>query len=166
MLYSGIFLKSFVESCQHYNDGLGQITRPFFFTTKLISIDWSTTLIQFILNKQPIFSGGLYLQNLYLAWFRGDCRPLNIQRQVTDTHNTSQTSDEAVGGWKGLRLKLRQGLESAGQFYTELVSKVGDAVGVADGEPIWNGYLGQWQVWVNFADGCRSVGCDWVECVG
>jgi hypothetical protein len=81
------------------------------------------------------------------------------------THNTPQISDEAVGGWNGLKLKLRQGLESAGSFYQELVSKVGEAVGVADGEPFWNGYLGQWQVWVSFADGCRSVGCDWLVMV-
>ncbi|RCJ37294.1 hypothetical protein A6770_40350 [Nostoc minutum NIES-26] len=90
---------------------------------------------------------------------------IELQTQVSDTHNNPQTSDEAVGGWKGLRLKLRQGLESAGQFYTELVSKVGEAIGVANGEPIWNDYLGQWQVWVNFADGCRSVGCDWLVVV-
>ncbi len=87
---------------------------------------------------------------------------IDIQTQVSDTPHTSQTLDEAVGGWKGLRLKLRQGLESAGSFYTELISRVGEAVGIADGEPIWNAYLGQWQVWVNFADGCRSVGCDWL----
>ncbi|RCJ40660.1 hypothetical protein A6770_37425 [Nostoc minutum NIES-26] len=57
---------------------------------------------------------------------------------------------------------MRQGLESAGSFYTELVSKVGEAIGVADGEPVWNAYLSQWQVWVSFADGCRAVGCDWL----
>ncbi|MBH8574819.1 hypothetical protein I8752_17680 [Nostocaceae cyanobacterium CENA369] len=84
---------------------------------------------------------------------------IDIQTQDVDTHNIPQTLNEAVGGWKGLRLKLRQGLESAGSFYTELISRVGEAVGIADGEPIWNAYLGQWQVWVNFADGCRSVGC-------
>ena len=50
----------------------------------------------------------------------------------------------AVLAWKGLKLKLRLGLNSAGQFYQQLVSKVGDGVGVADGEPFWNGYLSQW----------------------
>jgi hypothetical protein len=69
-------------------------------------------------------------------------------------------------GWKGLKLRLRQGLENASQFYTELVSKVGEAVGVADGEPVWNRYLGQWQACVNFADGCRAVVCDWLAVVG
>ncbi|MCC5633951.1 hypothetical protein LC613_41825 [Nostoc sphaeroides CHAB 2801] len=71
----------------------------------------------------------------------------------------------AILGWKGLKLKLQQGLDSAGQFYQQLVSTIGEAVGVADGEPYWNGYLGQWQVWVNFAWGCTSVVCDWLEAV-
>ncbi|MBD2537102.1 hypothetical protein H6G97_51125 [Nostoc flagelliforme FACHB-838] len=57
---------------------------------------------------------------------------------------------------------MQQGLDSAGSFYNQLVSTIGSAVGVADGEPYWNGYLNQWQVWVKFADGCRSVVCDWV----
>ncbi|MEH1853384.1 MAG: hypothetical protein V7L11_17325 [Nostoc sp.] len=39
---------------------------------------------------------------------------------------------------------MQLGLNSAGDFYSELVSKVGEAVGVADGEPYWNAYLGQW----------------------
>jgi hypothetical protein len=47
----------------------------------------------------------------------------------------------------------------------QLISKVGKAIGVADGEPYWNAYLNQWQVWVNFADGCRSVVCDWLAVV-
>ncbi|MEH1819436.1 MAG: hypothetical protein V7L31_10225 [Nostoc sp.] len=71
----------------------------------------------------------------------------------------------AILGWKGLKLKLQQGLNSIGSSYSELISKVGEAVGVANGEPIWNGYLGQWQVWVKFADGCRSVVCDWLVVV-
>ncbi|WP_373525500.1 plasmid replication protein, CyRepA1 family, partial [Nostoc sp.] len=72
----------------------------------------------------------------------------------------------AILGWKGLMVKMQQGLDSAGSFYSELVSTIGEAVGVADGEPYWNAYLGQWQVWVNFVGGCTSVVCDWVECVG
>ncbi|WP_335130169.1 hypothetical protein [Nostoc sp.] len=68
--------------------------------------------------------------------------------------------------WKELKLKMQQGLDSAGSFYSELVSTIGEAIGVADGEPYWNAYLGQWQVWVQFADECRSVVCDWIECVG
>ncbi|MEH2220680.1 MAG: hypothetical protein V7K72_26920 [Nostoc sp.] len=76
-----------------------------------------------------------------------------------------QTLDDAVQGWKGLKLKMRQGLDSVGQFYTELVSAVGEAIGVADGEPYWNACLGQWQVWVNFAWGCTSVVCDWLVAV-
>ncbi|AUB44726.1 DNA primase (plasmid) [Nostoc flagelliforme CCNUN1] len=74
-------------------------------------------------------------------------------------------SSPQVQAWKGLKLKMQQGMNCAGSFYSELVSKVGSAVGVADGEPYWNAYLGQWQVWVNFADGCRSVVCDWLAVV-
>ncbi|MEH2255301.1 hypothetical protein [Nostoc sp.] len=48
----------------------------------------------------------------------------------------------ATLGWKGLTLKMRFGLEGACQFYQELVDKIGDAIGAADGEPIGNGYLG------------------------
>ncbi|MBD2526396.1 hypothetical protein [Nostoc sp. FACHB-133] len=56
-------------------------------------------------------------------------------------------------------------LDSAGSFYNQLVSTIGKAIGVADGEPYWNGYLGQWQVWVNFGSECRSVVCDWLVAV-
>ncbi|MFN6486123.1 MULTISPECIES: hypothetical protein [unclassified Nostoc] len=84
----------------------------------------------------------------------------------TQSLHISQTLNEAesavVPAWKGLSLKLRQGLNSVGQFYQQLVSQLDDAIGVADGEPIWNAYLGQWQVAVNFASGCKSVVCDWL----
>ncbi|MEH1962141.1 MAG: hypothetical protein V7L05_20150 [Nostoc sp.] len=90
---------------------------------------------------------------------------IELSTQVADRHHTLQTLNDAVGGWKGLKMKMREGLDSAGRFYTELVSQVGSAVGVADGEPYWNGYLGQWQVWVNFESDCRSVVCDWLFAV-
>ncbi len=92
---------------------------------------------------------------------------IDIPTCITDTtlQSTPQTKDTAVQGWKGLKLQLQQGLENAGWFYQELLSKIGEAIGVADGEPIWNSYLGQWQVWVSFADGCRSVRCDWLVAV-
>ncbi len=56
-------------------------------------------------------------------------------------------------------LKKLQDTSNKGQ----LVSKVGKAIGVTDGEPYWNGYLGQWQVWVNngsrvYVCGVRLVG--------
>jgi hypothetical protein len=57
-----------------------------------------------------------------------------------------------------LRLLFKQGMDTAGRFYQELVSKVGEAVGITDGEPFWNAYLGQWQVWVNFAPGVYVCG--------
>ncbi|MHC5747918.1 MAG: plasmid replication protein, CyRepA1 family [Nostoc sp.] len=93
----------------------------------------------------------------------------NIELQTpgidTESLDIPQTLDEGVQGWKGLKLKMHLGLDSAGRFYTELVSKVGEAVGVADSQPYWNAYLGQWQVWVKFADECRSVVCDWLVAV-
>ncbi|MEA5504716.1 hypothetical protein VB735_16670 [Halotia wernerae UHCC 0503] len=87
---------------------------------------------------------------------------IELQTHVTDTDDIPQTLTQ---GWKGLKLRLQQGLESAGRFYQELVAKVGEAIGVADGEPYWNAYLGQWQVWVNFEGGCKSVVCDWLMAV-
>lgn len=88
-----------------------------------------------------------------------DTTPIDIPQTVT------QVESSAFLGWKGLKLKLRQRFDSAGQFYSELVSKIGEAVGVADGEPYWNAYLSQWQVWVNFQGGCTSVVCDWLKAV-
>ncbi|MEH2431792.1 MAG: hypothetical protein V7K26_30745 [Nostoc sp.] len=88
-----------------------------------------------------------------------------LSTPVIDT--TSQILEEVVSSpqgqaWKRLKLKMQQGLDSAGSFYNELVSTIGEAVGVADGEPFWNRYLGQWQIAVNFASGCKSVLCDWL----
>ncbi|MCC5632464.1 hypothetical protein LC613_33125 [Nostoc sphaeroides CHAB 2801] len=37
----------------------------------------------------------------------------------------------AILGWKALKLKLQQGLDSAGQFYQQLVSTIGSSIGVA-----------------------------------
>ncbi len=87
---------------------------------------------------------------------------VELQTHVTDTHDIPQT---LIQGWKGLKLRLQQGLESADRFYTELVSRIGEAVGIADGEPYWNACVGQWQVWVNFGGGCKSVVCDWLVAV-
>ncbi|QFS51426.1 hypothetical protein [Nostoc sphaeroides] len=85
-----------------------------------------------------------------------DTTPQDIPQTLTPVESST------VQGWKGLKLKLQQGLDSAGQFYQQLVSTIGNAIGVADGEPYWNAYLGQWQVWVNFGSGCTSVVCDWL----
>ncbi len=79
-----------------------------------------------------------------------DTTPIDIPQTVTQVENP------IVQGWKGLKLKMREGLDSAGRFYNQLVSTKGSAVGVADCEPYWNGYLGQWQIWVKFGSGCRS----------
>ncbi|NDJ25786.1 DUF3854 domain-containing protein [Nostoc sp. B(2019)] len=80
----------------------------------------------------------------------------------TTSQDIPQTEDTVVQGWKGLKLKIRQGLDSVGKFYQQLVSQVGEAVGIVDGEPYWNTCMGQWQVWVNFEGGCKSVVCDWL----
>ena len=85
-----------------------------------------------------------------------DTTPQDIPQTLTPVESP------VTQGWKGLKLKMQQGLDSAGSFYNQLVSTIGSAVGVADGEPYWNAYLGQWQVWVKFADECRSVVCDWL----
>ncbi|MEH1823652.1 MAG: hypothetical protein V7L31_32040 [Nostoc sp.] len=86
-------------------------------------------------------------------------RPIDIAPTL------NQVESPATLAWKGLKLKMQLGLDSAGSLYNELVSTIGEAVGVADGEPIWNGYLGQWQVWVNFGSGCTSVVCDWLVAI-
>ncbi len=92
---------------------------------------------------------------------------MELPTLITDT--TSQTLNQveslATQGWKGLKLKMQQGISCAGSFYSELVSTIGKAVGMADGEPYWNAYLGQWQVWVNFKGVCKSVACDWLSAV-
>ena len=99
------------------------------------------------------------MNNIVLTTPVTDMTPVDISQTVT------QVKNPIAQGWKGLKLKLQQGLDSIGSSYSELVSKVGEAVGVADGEPYWNGYLGQWQVWVKFADGCTSVAYDWLVAV-
>ncbi|RCJ32126.1 hypothetical protein A6769_28635 [Nostoc punctiforme NIES-2108] len=89
-----------------------------------------------------------------------------IDTQSQDIPQTLTPVESPVTqGWKGLKLKMQQGMNCAGSFYNQLVSTIGEAVGIADGEPYWNGYLGQWQVWVKYADECRSVVCDWLAVV-
>ncbi|WP_157816894.1 hypothetical protein [Nostoc flagelliforme] len=63
---------------------------------------------------------------------------------ATPLSDTAPNTPEniAILGWKGLKLKLQQGLDSAGQFYQQLVSTIGKSIGVADGEPYWNGSEG------------------------
>ncbi|MEH1839941.1 MAG: hypothetical protein V7L20_14515 [Nostoc sp.] len=73
---------------------------------------------------------------------------IELPTLVTDTKSPdipqtfTQVSNPATQGWKGLNLKMQRGIENAGYFYHELISKVGNAIGVADGEPYWNAYLG------------------------
>jgi hypothetical protein len=77
----------------------------------------------------------------------------------------SEQTDNHLPLWTGLKLKLQQGLENAGRFYAEAISEIGEAIGIADSEPFWNGYLNRWQVAVNFVCGCKSVPCDWLEAI-
>ena len=122
-------------------------------------------------QRDSIFGQWLNRDELFLSELVSVTNNIEFPTQVTGTisHDIPQTLNQiespATPGWKGLKLKLQQGLDSAGRFYTELVSQVGVAVGVADGEPYWNGYLGQWQVWVKFGSGCTSVVCDWLVVV-
>jgi Domain of unknown function (DUF3854) len=74
----------------------------------------------------------------------------------------SEQTDNHLPLWAGLGVKLQQGLQDAGRFYKETVSEIGEAIGIADSEPFWNGYLNRWHVVVNFACGSKSIPCDWV----
>jgi hypothetical protein len=130
------------------------------------------------LNRDEVFQSELVLvsNNISTTTPVTDTTSLSISHNsdlVSGTNNivfatplsdtTPHTPENiAILGWKGLMVKMQQGLDSAGQFYQQLVSTIGSAVGVADGEPYWNGCLGQWQVWVNFGSECRSVVCDWL----
>ncbi|MBD2732274.1 hypothetical protein H6G96_40100 [Nostoc sp. FACHB-892] len=96
------------------------------------------------------------MNNIVLTTPVTDTTPIDIPQTVTQMENP------VAQGWKGLKLKMRLGLDSVGKFYQQLVSQIGEAVGIADGEPYWNRYLGQWQIAVNFASGCKSVLCDWL----
>ncbi len=127
----------------------------------------------------------LLLENLNLLQFltpdvqliREDSDLVSVSNNISTTTPVFDTQSQdipqtltpvespTVQGWKGLKLKMRLGLDSVGKFYQQLVSKEGEAVGIADGEPYWNGYMNQWQVWVNFGSGCRSVVCDWAVVV-
>ncbi|MEH2147572.1 hypothetical protein [Nostoc sp.] len=61
---------------------------------------------------------------------------------------------------------MHLGLDSAGDFYSELVSQLGEAIGIADGEPYTERIPGAVAIlWVKFADECRSMLCDWIEAV-
>ncbi len=77
------------------------------------------------------------MNNIVLTTPVTDTTPIDIPQTVTQMENP------VAQGWKGLKLKMRLGLDSVGKFYNELVSQIGEAVGIADGEPYWNRYLGQ-----------------------
>jgi hypothetical protein len=118
-------------------------------------------------ERDSIFGQWLNRDELFLSESVSVTNNIELQTPGIDTESLDipqafTQEDPKVLGWKGLSLKLRQGLDCVGQFHQRLVSQLGDAIGVADGEPFWNGYLGQWQVWVKFGSDCRSVVCDWL----
>ena len=122
-------------------------------------------------ERDSIFGQWLNRDELFLSESVSVTNNISTTTPAIDTQSIhipqtlTQVENPATLGCKGLSLKLHQGLDSAGKFYSELVSTIGSAVGIADGEPYWNGYLGQWQVWVKFANECRSVVCDWLVAV-
>jgi hypothetical protein len=74
----------------------------------------------------------------------------------------NEQTDSHLPLWAGLKLKLQHELQDAGRFYQEAISEIGEAIGIAEGEPFWNGFLNRWHIAVNFACGSKSVACDWV----
>ncbi len=122
-------------------------------------------------ERDSIFGQWLNRDELFLSESVSVMNNISTTTPVIDTQSQdipqtlTPVESPVTQGWKGLKLKMRQGMDCAGSFYTELISTIGSAVGVADGEPYWNGYLGQWQVWVNFGSGCKSVVCDWFVAV-
>lgn len=77
------------------------------------------------------------------------------------------TSTQELPTWKGLSLRIKEGLEVVGSvcggLYRELSEKFGQAIGIAENEPLFNTYLQDWQVHVVFADGLKSIPCSWLE---
>ena len=90
---------------------------------------------------------------------------IKLDEIKTCESQVSKQTDNHLPLWTGLKLKLQHGLQDAGRFYQEAVLEIGEAIGVADGEPFWNAYLSRWHIAVNFACGCKSVACDWVAIV-
>lgn len=104
--------------------------------------------------------------------------PTNISYIYKNSEGMEQKPEDCVEGvllelkpmgWTGLKLRLRQGLEVAGSiwsnWYQELSEKFGQAIGVSESEPIFNGYMQAWQVHVAFSNGLGSVPSDWLEAV-
>lgn len=71
--------------------------------------------------------------------------------------------------WRGLKLRLKQGLEVTGfiwgNWYKELSEKFGQAIGIAESEPFLNQCLQNWQVHVVFPSGLGSIPDEWLEAV-
>ncbi|MBD2440991.1 plasmid replication protein, CyRepA1 family [Nostoc sp. FACHB-110] len=93
-----------------------------------------------------------------------------VKRDEIDTHNLESTEQaQTQSQWTGLKLRLRQGLEVTGliwgNLYREFFEKFGQAIGIAEGEPIFNHYHDCWHIPMIFSTGFRSVPHEWLEIV-
>ncbi|MCC5619950.1 hypothetical protein [Nostoc sp. CHAB 5715] len=92
-------------------------------------------------QRDLIFERWLNRDELFQSELVSVRNNIELQTQAIDTKSFdipqtfTQVEDPELLGWEGLRLKLRQGLDSVGKFYQQLVSQVGEAVGIADSEP-------------------------------
>ncbi|MHC5861849.1 hypothetical protein [Nostoc sp.] len=85
--------------------------------------------------------------------------------KVEDKTNTFAVTVSPT--WRGLTLKLRQGVKNvtdcADSLYQDLLGRFAAQQGKAESEPFWNPYLTKWVVSVVFPSGCRSIPCEWLE---
>lgn len=93
-----------------------------------------------------------------------------VKRDEIDTHDLESTEQaQTQSQWTGLKLRLRQGLEVTGliwgNLYREFSEKFGQAIGIAEGEPIFNQYHGCWHIPIIFSTRLRSVPHQWLEMV-
>ncbi|MBN3958368.1 hypothetical protein [Nostoc sp. NMS8] len=64
-------------------------------------------------NRDEVFQSEsvLVINNIVLTTPVSDTTPIHIPQ-------TTQVENPLVQGWKGLKLKMREGVDSAGRFYT------------------------------------------------
>lgn len=95
---------------------------------------------------------------------------IDIKPELTTTEQAIAFVEDSPSQtrWTGLKLQLRQGIEIASStwsnLYKELLGRFGQAIGIAENEPFWNAYAGNFLVHVKFSTlGTRSVPCDWLN---
>lgn len=99
--------------------------------------------------------------------------PILQEIKLTDTNSyelplpATEQPQIQLTGWKGLKLRLRQGLKITGRIWNDLYSELSDTfgqvIGTSENEPLFNAYQQNWFIHVVFANGIRSIPCDWVE---